>query len=100
MSIWFCKNLGDAMLAFQGLGRVEGAFRSAYPNADCPDDAAVFLRHESGRLHCEAKVYFSPASAHIAQTLGAEPCKQPANDGLSLLVGPPAAWSVLFPEDH
>lgn len=100
MSIWFCKNLGDAMLAFQGVGRVEAAFRSAYANADCPDDAAVFLRHESGRLHCEAKVYFSPASAHIAQTLGAEPCKQPANDGLSLLVGPPAAWSVLFPEDH
>ena len=100
MSIWFCKNLGDAMLAFQGVGRVEDAFQSAYANADCPDDAAVFLRHESGRLHCEAKVYFSPASAHIAQALWAEPCKQPANDGLSLLVGPPAAWSVLFPEDH
>ncbi len=45
MSIWFCKNLGDAMLAFQGVGRVEEAFQSAYANADCPDDAAVFLRH-------------------------------------------------------
>ena len=87
------------MLAFQGVGRVEAAFRSAYANAECPDDAAVFLRHESGRLHCEAKVYFSPASAHIAQALGAEPCGRPAKDGLSLLVGPPAAWSVLFAED-
>ena len=99
MSLWFCKNLGDAMLAFQGLGRVEDAFRSTYANTDCPDDVAVFLRHESGRLHCEAKVYFSPASAHIAQALGAEPCGRPAKDGLSLLVGPPAAWSVLFAED-
>lgn len=98
MSKWFCKNLGDALLAFQGLGRVEDAFQSAYANTDCPDDAAVFFRHESGRLHCEANVYFSPASFHIAQALGTEPCKQPAKDGLSLLVGPPAAWSVLFPE--
>jgi hypothetical protein len=98
MSLWFCKNLGDAMLAFQGVGRVEAAFRSVYANADCPDGAAVFLRHESGRLHCEVKVYFSPASAHIAQVLGAEPCEQPAKEGLSLLAGRPSAWSVLFPE--
>ena len=96
---WFCKNLGYAMLAFQGVGRVETAFRSAYTNADCPDDAAVFLRHESGRLHCEAKVYFSPTSAHTAQILGAEPCEKPVKDGLSLLVGSEVAWSVLFAED-
>ncbi len=99
MSEWFCKNLGDAMLASQGLSCVEDAFQSAYANAGCPDDAAAFIRHESGRLHCEAKVYFSPSSAHIAQVLGAEPCEQPEKDGLSLLVGPPVAWSVLFPED-
>jgi hypothetical protein len=86
------------MLAFQGVGRVEAAFRSVYANTDCPDDAAVFFRHESGRLHCEAKVYFSPASARIAEVLGAEPCEQPIEDGLSLLAGSPAAWSVLFPE--
>jgi len=98
MSKWFCKNLGDAMLAFQGVGRVEDAFQSACANADCPGDAAIFLRHESGRLHCEAKVYFSPASARIAQELGAEPCEKPAKDGLSLLAGPSDAWSVLFPE--
>jgi len=98
MSVWFCKNLGDAMLAFQGLSRVKDTFQSAYANADCPDNAAVFLRHESGRLHCEAKVYFFPASAHIAQSLGAESYQKPVKDGLSLLVGSPGAWSVLFPE--
>lgn len=98
MSVWFCMNLGDAMLAFQGLSRIKDAFQSAYSSTDCPDNAAVFLLHESGRLHCEAKVYFSPASGLIAKSLGAESCEQPAKDGLSLLVGSPDAWSVLFPE--
>lgn len=87
------------MLAFQGLGLVESTFQSAYANADYPDDTAVLVRHESGRLHCEAKVYFSPASAHIAQMLGAQPCGRPTKDGLSLLVGSEAAWSLLFPEE-
>ena len=76
MGIWFCKNLGDAMLAFEGLGRVEDAFRSAYETSTAPMTRRFFLRHESGRLHCEAKVYFSPASARIAQVLGAESCGQ------------------------
>ncbi len=99
MSLWYCKNLGDAMLAFQGLDQVAGVFHSAYTNDACPADVAVFLRHESGRLHCEAKVYFSPASALIAEALGAEPCERPTTNGLSLLVGHPTALSVLFPED-
>ncbi len=99
MSLWYCKNLGDAMLAFQGLDQVAEAFHSAYANDDCPADAAVFLRHESGRLHCEAKVYFSPASVLVAEALGAEPCKRPSANGVSLLVGHPDALSVLFPED-
>jgi hypothetical protein len=41
---------------------------------------------------------FSPASSRIAQAIGAESCEQPAKDGLSLLIGSTAAWSVLFPE--
>ena len=99
MSVWFYKNLGDAMLAFQGLSRIKDAFQAAYANAACPDKAAVFFRHESGRLHCEVKAYFSPASAHIAQSLGAESCEQPAKDDLNLLVGSPGVWSVLFPKE-
>ena len=98
MSVWFCKNLGDAMLAFQGLNRIKDAFQAVYADAACPDQAAVFFRHESGRLHCEVKAYFSPASAHIAQSLGAKSCEKPGRDGLNLLVGSPGAWSVLFPE--
>lgn len=99
MNLWYCKNLGDPMLAFEGLKKVEAAFHSAYGNDGCPADVAVLLRHESGRLHCEAKLYFSPASALIAETLGAEVCERPSKSGLSLLVGHPDALSVLFPEN-
>ena len=99
MSIWCCKNLGDAMLAYLELDHVESVCLSAYEKGNCPDEMAVFYRHESeGRLHCEVKVYFSPALARIAEELGAAPCEQPTKYGLSLLVGAPAAWSVLFIE--
>jgi hypothetical protein len=99
MGIWFRKNLGDAMLAFLVLDHVEIICLSAYKKANCPNEMAVFLRHESeGRLQCEVIVYFSPAMAHIAGELGATPCEQPAKYGLSLLVGAPIAWSLLFSE--
>jgi hypothetical protein len=99
MSIWFSKNLGDAMLAYLVLGNVEAACMSAYKKANSPDDMAVFYRHESeGRLQCEVKVYFSPAIGDTAKKLGASPCEQPTKYGLSLLVGNPAAWTILFPK--
>ena len=99
MSSWFSKNLGDPTLASHALDRVEALFRSAVGPADCPAAMAIFLRHESeGRLHCEVKVYFSPSSAGIAKEVGAAPCGKPAKEGLSLLAGPRAAWSELFPQ--
>jgi len=56
------------------------------------------MRHESeGRLHCEVRVYFSPAAADVAKAVGAIACKKPASNGLSLLAGPDESWSVLFP---
>jgi hypothetical protein len=99
MNIWFCKNLGDAMLAHLALENVETVCMSAYQKANCPNDMAVFYRHESeGRLQCEVKVYFCPAMGDTAKTLGASPCEQPTKYGLSLLVGSPSAWPVLFSE--
>ena len=99
MSIWFSKNLGDAMLAYPVLDNVEAVCIAAYKKANSPNEMAVFYRHESeGRLQCEVKVYFSPAIADTAKNLGASPCEQPTKYGLSLLVGTPAAWTILFPE--
>lgn len=100
MDMWFQKNLGDAMLAYVDLEHVETVCQSAYTKANCPNEMAVFLRHESeGRLHCEVVVYFSPAMAHIAGEMGAIPCEQPTKHGLSLLVGAPTAWPLLFRHD-
>jgi hypothetical protein len=97
MNTWFCKNLGDAMLAFLELDHFEAVCLSAYKTANSPKEMAVFHRHESeGRLHCELIVYFSPAMVHIAGELGATPCKQPTKHGLSLFVGSAEAWAALF----
>ena len=99
MKNWFSKNLGDAMLACEPLGQLEERFLSVYAEAGSPDDMAVFIRHESeGRLHCEVKVYFSPASVVVAREVGAKPCQRPSPDNLGLLAGSGDSWSRLFPE--
>jgi len=91
--VWFTVNLGDAMLAEESLDRIRTLFVSEYEKADRSEDMAVFFRHESvGRLHCEVKVYFSPAVWTVAKAVGASPCNKPSSEGLGLLVGSEAAW--------
>jgi len=59
MNVWFTKNLSDAMLAWEELGKIKELFLSAYEMDNNSNEVAVFIRHESeGRLHCEVKVYF------------------------------------------
>lgn len=97
MNIWYTMNLGDAMLAGEQLDQIKSHFLTAYEQARGPKEMAVFFRHESeGRLHCEVITYFSPASASVAVSLGAVPCKRPSLDSLGLLAGSDDAWSVLF----
>ncbi len=99
MNVWFSKNLGDGMLAHEPLGRLEELLLSVYAQAGNPRGMAAFVRHESeGRLHCEVKVYFSPASGVVAEEVEAEPCGRPSPEGLSLLAGSEESWSALFPE--
>lgn len=101
MENWYVKNLGDAMLAFDEQDKIAAVFSSAREAEGSGDEVAAFVRHESdGRLHCEVKVYFSPASESIANTLGAVGCGQPSVHGLAMLVGSEMAWGVLFSEDE
>ena len=66
MNTWFTKNLGDPMLAGESLDHLKTLFLSAQVKMNYPKDMALFIRHESeGHLHCEVKVYFSPASASV-----------------------------------
>ena len=98
MSTWFTKNLGDAMLAGEPLEQIKALFLSAYERAENADEMALFFRHESeGSLHCEVKIYFTPASAFVAEAVDATPCNKPSPAGLGLLAGSEAAWPVLFP---
>ena len=97
MNAWFCKNLGDGMLAYEPLDALEAVFLSAYLRNGSPGEMAAFVRHESeGRLHCEVKVYLSPAAAAVAREIDARPCNKPSPRGLSLLAGSDQAWEILF----
>ncbi|MHB1215137.1 MAG: hypothetical protein ACYCY9_09140 [Thiobacillus sp.] len=99
MRSWFASNLGDAMLAGESLDHIQALFLPEYEKAHHATDMAVFVRHESeGRLHCEVKVYFSPAARVVAEAVDAIPCNKPSTDGLDLLVGSQESWSVFFPE--
>lgn len=97
MSVWYCKQLGDGILATLPLGRIEDLFRAEYARAGGPKEMALFVCQQSeGHLHCEVSVYFSPAAAAVAKAVDAAPCGRPARDGLSLLGGAEDCWSVLF----
>lgn len=85
---WSRLNLGAADLADTALADVCLATRAHWHAAGCPEDLAVFSRHESeGRLHCELIVYFSPAATDLAQQLGAAPCAPPGPHDLAALAG-------------
>jgi len=97
VSGWYICNLGDAMLAGESLNHICALFQSEYDKAGQPNDMAIFVRHESeGRLHCEVKVYFSPAAAYVTETVDATPCNKPVADGLDLLAGSQDSWPLLF----
>src|SRR5690606_11709676 len=85
---WWVLNLGDPLLADQPLTQVLDAARSACLNATPGADIAVFQRHESeGRLHCEWKLYFSPALDELARAHGARRCRPPTAHDLSQVAG-------------
>ena len=87
------------MFAGEALEQIKALFLAEYKNDNSSKDQALFLRHESeGRLHCEVKVYFSPATSIIAKEVNATPCNKPHSDGLDLLAGSEESWSVLFSE--
>ena len=82
------KNLGDAMLANEDLESIQALFQRAYDKAGSPADMAIYVRHEAeGRLHCEVKLYFTPAASDVAEAVGARYCLPPSTEGLGLLIG-------------
>ena len=97
MTDWYCRNLGDALMAHADLGRIEQRFRADHMSAGCPSNMALFIRHVSeGQLHCDVILYFTPAAAGLAAWAEAEACPPPDTAGLGLFVGPEEAWSALF----
>jgi hypothetical protein len=101
MNCWFTSNLGDAMLAGESIVYLKELFLSEYETDNNSKEQALFIRHESeGHLHCEVKVYFSPATIIVAKIVNATPCNKPSSDGLGLLAGSEESWTILFPEKN
>lgn len=99
MQTWFSQQLGDGVWAYAPKDQIREQFAPLFAAAGQPVDMAVFTRHElEGRLQCEVVAYFSPASAALAQALGAQPCNKPTHNDLDLLAGDAASWAVLFPD--
>jgi hypothetical protein len=96
MSVWYTRNLGDAMLAVPALDQLRQQFETLLSNENTPGPQALFVRHESaGDLHCELVVYLTPASAELAGTVDARACPRPVSAGLELYCGSTEAWSLL-----
>jgi hypothetical protein len=93
---WFCKHLGDGILAAAPLGQIEDLFRAEYVRAGAPADMALFVQQRSDGLHCAVSVYFSPAAAAVARAVDAVPCGRPLPEGLDLLVGAADCRAGLF----
>jgi len=97
MQDWYMLNLGDPLLAEAALQQIKQHFQSEFSKSPRREDMAIFFRHESeGRLHCELKLYFTPAAGAVANRLHASTCAQPAADDLGLLAGTDAARSNCF----
>jgi hypothetical protein len=103
MNIWFTNNLGDPMLADESLARIKALYLSKYSkhkSVKNSNEIAIFFRLESSeRVHCEVKIYYSPATIIVAEQLNAIPCKKPCLEGLGLLVGLEESWSILFSDN-
>lgn len=101
MNNWYSKNLGDTMFADESLEKIKEIFHAEFSRNNNFNEMALFFRHEGeGRLHCEVKVFFSPAAFTIAKELNAIPCTKPSLTGLDLLAGSAASWLILFPEKN
>jgi hypothetical protein len=96
VSFWHSKSLGDGISAAIYTVEIERVFQTMFEAVGQPVEMAVFTRREEGSLHCEVLAYFSPAAADIARAFSAQPCEQPARQGLELLAGSSECWRVIF----
>lgn len=88
------------MFASDPLEDLTQSFILAVESAGAPQEMAAFYRHESdGSLHCSVKVYFSPAAAEFAHSVGAKPCLCPSVYGLCPIADSEQAIALLFPEE-
>lgn len=96
MSTWYCKDLGDGVVAFGPSSQIQEAFLALAQAGGPSSDLAVFSRNDL-RTNV-VTVYFTPSASVLASAFGATPCEKPSPEGkLSLLVGDARSWEIHFP---
>lgn len=84
---WYRLDLGDALLAERDIADIQRQAGAEFERLGRPPGWSVHLVHQSGDLHCRARLFFSPAAESLARRLDARPCGPPPADDLSLLAG-------------
>ena len=88
MSMWFKKQLGDAVMAAPVLETLKEKYIAMYAAPHSNDSPQVWVQYDAaGGLHCEVTVYFSPAAAALAMSVGAEVTTAPSLESVSPLMG-------------
>ena len=100
MAVWYSKDLGDGVDAFEPTTQIQNAFlalaRAQTQTGHYSFDAAVFSRYDLDTN--VVRVYFSPSAQLLATAFGATLCEKPTpTEGLALLAGDARAWEEHFP---
>lgn len=84
---WWRLPLGDALLASPRLQGCQEDVEAYVGSLSEPTTALLCLQTETGDLHCQQTLYFSPVLAALAVRYGAMPCKVPSPESVHILVG-------------
>lgn len=85
---WYRLDLGDALVAAPRQHEIEQHVARARSDSVDPEELALYAMWLSeGRLHCELRLYFTPAAATVARACGAVPCAPPDPGALSRIAG-------------
>ncbi len=84
---WYCLSLGDAVLAYVVKEAIKDAFNRQWQSAGTPCTWSLWLRTESGDLHCQQTLFFPPACLALAQHYQAQRTGRPSRSTLEWFAG-------------
>lgn len=87
MASWYCKNLGDAMLANEALTTIQTHLANVYAASSKPKNWLAIYRHESQGLHCSVIIYLTDDFQYYALLDNTKSCIEPLLSDSAFLAG-------------